>query len=284
MSILLDSLRKSEAQRKIGDAPSIYSSEETGTQGPPRSGWLAWVLMGVTAAAIVWFGWRQYADPDTAGAHPQQTTAQSTTGESGTAPPGASPSTNMTSDEGESRTPVERLAQNNEPAKPAETNPSEAAGSPVDRIAAFVADDEGEPLLIVEDQTPSVPDGSPELREALVEDETIEAETIDDLGSMDDLLADINTAEDPAPPSRSRVDPPDLGPLNYWQLPISLRDEMPEFKISVLVYAQVPEDRFLLMNGERLQEQAEYEGITLDEIRRDGAVFIYGSYRFLVKR
>jgi len=63
-----------------------------------------------------------------------------------------------------------------------------------------------------------------------------------------------------------------------------LRNELPEFKITVLVYAEAPEDRFLLMNGERLREQDELAGgVTLEEIRRDGAIFTYQSYRFLVK-
>jgi hypothetical protein len=59
---------------------------------------------------------------------------------------------------------------------------------------------------------------------------------------------------------------------------------MPEFKITVLVFAESAEDRFLLMNGERLREGDEVEGgVVLEEIRRDGAVFSYRQTRFLVK-
>jgi general secretion pathway protein B len=59
---------------------------------------------------------------------------------------------------------------------------------------------------------------------------------------------------------------------------------MPEFKISVLVYAESAEDRFILMNGERLLEGDEVEGgVVLEEIRRDGAIFSFRSQRFLVK-
>ena len=72
-------------------------------------------------------------------------------------------------------------------------------------------------------------------------------------------------------------------PRSYWQLPQSYRSEMPEFKISVLVYAEAAADRFLLMNGERLREGDEVDGVMLEEIRRDGAVFSYRQTRFLVK-
>jgi general secretion pathway protein B len=67
-------------------------------------------------------------------------------------------------------------------------------------------------------------------------------------------------------------------------LPQGVRDSLPELRISVLVYAEQPQDRFLLVSGQRMVEKDEYEGgVVLDEIRRDGAVFLYRKYRFLVK-
>jgi hypothetical protein len=58
---------------------------------------------------------------------------------------------------------------------------------------------------------------------------------------------------------------------------------MPDLRITVLVYADSPEDRFVLVSGRRLVEQDTLEGVLLDEIRRDGAVFQYRNYRFLVR-
>ncbi len=73
-------------------------------------------------------------------------------------------------------------------------------------------------------------------------------------------------------------------PISYWELPQGVRDTLPEIKITVLVYAEEPSDRFLLSNGQRLVEKDELDGgLVLDEIRRDGAVFKYRKYRFLVK-
>ena len=54
--------------------------------------------------------------------------------------------------------------------------------------------------------------------------------------------------------------------------------------VSVLVYAVRPQDRFVLVSGQRLVEKDEIEGgVVLEEIRRDGAVFQYRNYRFLMK-
>ena len=73
-------------------------------------------------------------------------------------------------------------------------------------------------------------------------------------------------------------------PISFWQMPQSLRDGMPEFKISVLVYAENPQDRFLLINGQRLLEKEELDsGVVLDEIQPDRAVFRYRIYKFFVK-
>ena len=82
----------------------------------------------------------------------------------------------------------------------------------------------------------------------------------------------------------SRLQPHEPEPISFWEVPQSLRDDMPEFKINVLVYAEKPEDRFLLINGLRLKEHNELsDGVVLDEIRPDGAVFRYRKYSFLVK-
>jgi general secretion pathway protein B len=63
-----------------------------------------------------------------------------------------------------------------------------------------------------------------------------------------------------------------------------MRDGLPDLRISVLVYAELPENRFVLMNGERLREGQELpNGLLLEEIRRDRAIFNYRNYRFYLK-
>jgi hypothetical protein len=85
-------------------------------------------------------------------------------------------------------------------------------------------------------------------------------------------------------PGQSKLEPHIAEPISYWELPQGIRDNLPEIKITVLVYAEKPDDRFLLTNGQRMAEKDEMQsGVVLDEIRRDGAVFLYRKYRFLVK-
>ena len=74
-------------------------------------------------------------------------------------------------------------------------------------------------------------------------------------------------------------------PIGYWELPDAVRASVPEIRFSVLVYDENPEGRFVLINGQRLGEGDELQqGLAVEEIRRDGVVFSYRLYRFLVGR
>lgn len=287
MSILLDSLRKSEAQRKHRDAPTIHSAQEYAAAKPPQTQWFAVVMIVVTAVAIGWFGWKQYA-----GAGIEDSISQNPGGQNPAVPQSA-PQQGL-ADAGDeaaqpgnqaTRTPVERLSQQQEQAKQERAQQSADPGddvstqpediTPADRIAAFSAEEASPPVT---DEGASV----------AFEEDLEGEEFLDDDEEM--VLDDeaVREMAEVAPPSSAerRDDAEAFGsePRSYWQLPQAWRSELPEFKITVLVFAEAPEDRFLLMNGERLQEGDQVDGgVVLEEIRRDGAVFTFRSQRFLVK-
>jgi hypothetical protein len=80
-----------------------------------------------------------------------------------------------------------------------------------------------------------------------------------------------------------RPEPPP--PIGYWDLPDAVRANVPEIKYSVLVYAKRQSDRFVLINGERLKEgDAVSPGLKVKKIRRDGIIFKYRLYEFLVEK
>jgi general secretion pathway protein B len=277
MSILLDSLRKSEAQRRIGDAPSIHSTQEYGSRTAASKQWLAVVMIILTAFAIAWCGWKQFAVPG-AGSDEMQAEATEISPSGADAGQGnlkPEPAEAPAQDSGNAaRTPVEALSASSQSAADASSDsvqsPVDSADSPAMKIAGFVAADEDN----------AGPDERGEL--AISMDAENPAEEPEEL--VIDPDEDFTEVVEAAPRNRTRVQPPESEPLTYWQLPESIREGMPEFRINVLVYADSPEDRFILINGERLREQEELEGgVVLQEIRRDGAVFSYRQYRFLVK-
>lgn len=278
MSILLDSLRKSEAQRKIKDAPSIHSAQPYGAARSHSARWALIVMVGVVAIAIAWFGWRQYsvpaADPSQSAkteARAQSEAEQGAVGEANLPPPepaGAEP-----------RTPVEQLSQSaaerdSTDSGPADDPPGDL--TPSDRIASYAASDAPEPA-IVNDQKESSEAQAPDSEMSQEQESGLGAEAIEELAGAG--------REAPGRPERpGRTEPAEPEFISYWQLPQTWRSEMPELRITVLVYAEAAEDRFLLVNGERLSEGDELEGgVVLEEIRRDGAVFSYRSRQFMVK-
>lgn len=102
-------------------------------------------------------------------------------------------------------------------------------------------------------------------------------------------LANQPVKDDKKPPVAARTTaksrPHEPAPISYWELPDAIRADVAEIKFSVLVYARQPADRFVLINGQRLVEgDSAQAGLVVEEIRRDGVVFSYRLYQFLVER
>lgn len=73
--------------------------------------------------------------------------------------------------------------------------------------------------------------------------------------------------------------------LEHWELPPSVRKNLPDLDLSVLVFAETPGERFVLINAERYGEgDVVAEGVNLVRIARDGAVLEYDDYRFLLRQ
>jgi len=291
MSILLKALKKSEAQRRVGGPPDIHAPMDLSQDRQSAGHWLLpLVLIALSAVVIAWFGWRQYHAPealtvsDRAEAVKPEAAVEQTSEDSGpaagepiatemldvrpSAPPAVVNFPSGKQQEAEERkqklsrsfsqfaAEPKAAAAENGPAEPgAENGENGSAGADADpedfsRLEAAVN-------AIAQEQPPD-----PRAKQ----DSTMRASR-----------SGSRSSESVEPAGESE-------PISFWQVPQSLRDNMPEFRITVLVYAEEPADRFVLVNGVRLVEKEELAaGVTLDEIRRDGAVFRYRNYRFLVK-
>ncbi|HJU39141.1 MAG TPA: general secretion pathway protein GspB, partial [Tahibacter sp.] len=71
----------------------------------------------------------------------------------------------------------------------------------------------------------------------------------------------------------------------YWQLPLNIRKDLPALKLSMHVYSPTPDQRFVILNGNRQKEGDDLGAdVRLTEIRVDGAVLEFHGQRFLVPR
>jgi len=261
MSILLEALKKSEQERQLGQTPTLQTRQDEQLQGnAPLNQWILLSMVVLSACVMAWFGWQQLREPLSA----EAPVVAAQTGEGVAGPVEAAP---------ENRTMTELY-------KRPDSKPASRLADPPERI-----------------------DNEPEDRDRLSRsvsnytaenDETALAEPAENVAAIAEpspvLAADSLPAAAEAPPPvqeqtrRQGLEPHVAEPISYWELPQGIRDDLPPIKISVLVYAEQPHDRFLLSNGQRLVEKDELDnGLVLDEIRKDGAIFLYRNYRFLVK-
>lgn len=273
MSILLDALKKSEKQRQLGQTPTLQT--HTGDESGPddeRFKWIVPLLLGVSVCVMGWFGWVQYRIPPA-----EHVPVIADAGEPSETDETATPAT-----EQKPRTPTESYRATKSADKPA--MPGGLKLPPV-----MASDTENRDKTRVNESFKSF---QGEEKEQVVKDSATRdsqpgmSRTSDATSPLSETRSAeaSRPAEDSTAGKPSRVKPHVAEPISYWELPQGIRENLPEIKISVLVYAESPDDRFLLTNGQRVAEKDELQsGLVLDEIRRDGAIFVYRNYRFLVK-
>jgi len=282
MSILLEALRKSESQRRLGETPTLQTPEEPDVSSTDSSTrWLPAVFIISAASLMGWLGWMQYQQPEVTAADPTasgfsenvQLAAESDTANSGATSAAAEP----VSDDQEQNKSV-----------PTPRNPMDRLVSNERTLADHKSSAEEKRKLLGKsfqsyDETADKPsaDQTGEMTPARTGKVTA-AEATRPADSIE-LPVDLpDPASSPGNASAEAADEADT--ISFWQLPQSVRDGMPEIRINVLVFAQRPEERFILINGQRLRESEELEnGLVLEEIRRDRAVFSYRKYVFHLK-
>ena len=261
MSILLEALRKSEKNQQVHEAPTIHSDDQAGTASESLpSGPLALMLV-VALFLSGWFVWRQYQPPAGSYQPPVTLDANRTQAvpepvkndkqDDQTAPPG--PISNNSA--GQSRTPVESY------------QPPESSAAETTNVVQNPT--EGEAGELVEDTPVNRPARPGQMAGANLPAPTSESAV----------------SNEPTETKPEKYHPGEPAPLSYWDLPDAVRAEVPVIKFSVLVYAANPADRFVLINGQRLSEgDSAQPGLVVEEIQREGVLFSYRLYRFLVKK
>jgi general secretion pathway protein B len=273
MSMLLEALKKSEEQRRLGAIPTLQTPvDDAAVEDGNLQHWLPLALMAVSMLAIAWFGWQQYRPPEPAVAGPlperpaveEPVTRKIPAAEPSSVAPKEAAETGVRPEPAsgeQARTPVESFQA---PENIAET-PPQPTRQAADAPAAEQQERLGEPqqARLAEAEAANGAEQEP--------------------GVSETEPPDLSEAPDGASPKQA--EPHESAPISYWELPQTVRDNLPEFRITVLVYADQSEDRFLLMGGQRLVENETVDGgLVLEEIRREGAVFRYRKYRFLVRR
>lgn len=279
MSLILDALKKSEAERQLGRAPGLTTPmplrrSETGQR--PRA-WVRYALwLAAVAAAAAGATWLTRSTPAPADGSRREVQAT---------PP---------------------------PAVPSSTEPDRDARRAADAVAAVAEPPAVPPSGAAPDAdagTPTAPaDSAPRVVEAIAspprdpEFESVERETqpVAPVAASAPPALPAASARPPAPPpmpvpaatpvaeaataSPAAAPPPEALP-RLDQLGGPQRDALPPLKQTMHVYAESPAGRFVLIDGHRYREGDQISNsLRLLEIRRDGTVLQYDGLRFLLPR
>lgn len=266
MSILLEALRKSEKNQSLHKAPTIHTDDQSGPVSELLPTGPLVLLLVVALFVSGWFVWQQYQPP--AGSYQPPVTLPANRTRAVTRPPVEEESVE---EEGVAQAVAENTAASGPPAQT--RTPVESYQAPVESV----------PQTATVPQSPSSTGAGPETVDQM---ESAPATSSRELNARRNSSEPKSAAnEKPVGAETEQFHPGIPEPISYWELPDAVRADIPEIKFSVLVYSADPADRFVLINGERLSEgDSAQPGLVVKEIRRDGVVFSYRLYQFLVER
>ena len=284
MSLILEALKKSERQRRLGESPSIGSPVFAVRRR--RSLLPIIIVLIVIALLVLWWVRRDTFEQAPAGSStqtPQATTAPANAASKASITPAKAPDATTFNDVPLSaRQPGQEIRQ----PRDAQTRSANAERSRKLRDGELVAANPsaGAAATIKESEPVSAADPVA-LAAAMAEAGTpaAKADKPTTRGKPDRGHA-ISTEKPATAPPPMPVNTLPTGLKLMWELPLATRQKLPEIKLSMHVFAKDPVQRFVIINGERHAQGDDIDGMKLVEIRADGVVFEYEGTRFLYPR
>ncbi|MGJ7901428.1 general secretion pathway protein GspB [Lysobacter sp. 1R34A] len=262
MSLILEALRKSEAERRRGESPDLYAELPPLARAPhratPTGGWLALAAVAV-AAGLVWWLSR---------------------------PPAAEPVANTADEVAGRERPVAAATPRIEPPAAIES-PAVAAAPignplPANRPA-------NRPAPMAQATAAAAPPRAPAGRRGGDEEQAEESETEPPAVATDPPPTPALVPPPPPLPAPPPVVVPEPAPpvaianndglLLLADLPVAERKQLPPLKLSMHMWNDAPAQRFVIIDGQRLSEGSRIGDAVLVAIRTDGVVLDWNGRR-----
>ena len=293
MSLILEALKKSEAQRRLGEAPNL-GTPFTATR--KRRSPLPWITLAVVLVAAAGGWW--ILSPQTEGSTAQNGAAPATQ----PMPAGPIPPARKYQSVRERAQAAAQAAASASPAPPITVIAPPAGHPPITApTAAPAAAGAGAkpPIVAAPPPTPApTPPAVPATKSAVANVPAPARST--DAKAVGTGTAPVAAA--PPPPASTPTPPPTPAPQpvvappaapaapaepaipTVNNLAFELRRDLPDLPVSMQVYSADPAHRFILVGGERKKEGDMIRDVAVREIRTNGVVLEFRGQRFLLPR
>jgi len=266
MSLILEALRKSEAERQRGRAPGLFVEQVPASRRPrgaPAWAWGLGVLLLVVLAVFAWREWGRSVAPPQATVPAPGASVQAPAQAPASIPPAPAATTATTLP---ASTPAPATATTLPAATPAPSAaPPPLATTPT--VAAPLPATSPAPATVTAPVAAPTPAPAPDPARAPA-------------ATSAPAAAPPALAPTPAFAESSEPELPTLSNIDANE-----RAQLPPLRLSMHVYAEEPSQRFVILDGQRLGEGASpAPGLVLEQIRRDGLVLSVNGRRLLLPR
>jgi len=300
MSLILEALKKSEAQRRLGEAPNLGTPFAATRRRRSPLPWITLAVVLAVAAAGWWLLRPQHGpDAETAAGAKGPRAKAATKGATANATPA-----NATPRQGEAHAPpITAIAPPAAPAPeqhaaaPVPTAPAvQHSAPPVTGAPTAVA---ANPVVAAQQPAAELPrSAAPPPPKAIdaqpgAKGDPTRAAAPGSVAATTPAPAAPAAAPTPAatPPATAPAPvpappPPQAEPAmpTVDDLAFELRRDLPTLPISMQVYSNDPTRRFIIVDGERKKEGDAIRDVAIREIRSNGVVLEFRGQRFLLPR
>lgn len=244
MSYILDALKKSEQERGRGGIPGVQTVHSSALSYNTKKSWWPYILIAavlLNLVAILYFIYTRE--------NPADSTASIAA---------------ATGDNASSKAPIQSaVTPATPPAQPQQAAATAATGRQQDNQQAA--------------NFPTAASTATAARQAIAPPATGSQSTtqpVPDYREAAGYPQTMATAESYSAQQESDI-------LEFDELPETIRQQLPAIIISAHVYSTNPRQHSIVINN-NFMEEGEYflDGMVLDEITRDGAIFLYKDFRF----
>ena len=277
MSLILEALKKSEQQRRLGEAPTL-GSPMLAVRGKRSLLPLIGILVAIAIATYWWLRPAPTTAPTAAPIAAAPVASSDTTTQ---APP-----MNRVKPTPAHTAPTRSAEAKREPAKPMASG-MEAVAPPLP-IAPPINDRPGSvtqlpPPPVATAATAAAPPAAHQPAATPASSERSKAAALPPATAPATPTAVAANAATATPPGAPAAAVPHLP--SVWELPYATRKDLPDLTLTMHVYAPDPHERFVVIKGERHVEGDDLgDGVILREISADGMVLDYKGTRFVYPR